>query len=127
MTAGDRARFLPAPLNRLKWLTHSELRASPADGRDGTVRLWDDRVPWKTMARGWESKSIESQQEDAAGAKVRGPELTAAERDRLQQRRSLELALAQTQAELIAACRAAHRDMLQGRLAAIRQALDDLS
>jgi hypothetical protein len=79
------------------------------------------------MARGWESKSIESQQEDAAGAKALGPELTAAERDRLQQRRSLELALAHTQAELIAACRAAHRDMLQGRLAAIRQALDDLS
>jgi hypothetical protein len=62
------------------------------------------------MARGWESKSIESQQEDAAGAKALGPELTAAERDRLQQRRSLELALAHTQAELIAACRAAHRD-----------------
>ena len=48
------------------------------------------------MARGWESKSIESQQEDAAGTKAHGPELTAAERDRLQQRRSLELALAQT-------------------------------
>ena len=79
------------------------------------------------MARGWESKSIESQQEDAAGAKPRGPELTPAERERLQQRRSLELALAQTQAELTAACRAAHRDMLQGRLAAIRQALDELS
>jgi hypothetical protein len=79
------------------------------------------------MARGWESKSIESQQEDAASARAKGPELTAAERDRLQQRRSLELALAQTQAELIAACRPAHRDMLQGRLAAIRHALDDLS
>jgi hypothetical protein len=78
------------------------------------------------MARGWESKSIESQQEDAAGVKARGPELTADERDRLQERRSLELALAQTQAELISACRAVHRDMLQGRLAAIRQALDRL-
>jgi hypothetical protein len=89
--------------------------------------MWDGRVPWETMARGWESKSIESQQEDAAGAKVRGPELTAVERDTLQKRRSLELALAQTQAELIAACRPAHRDMLQGRLAAIRQALDELS
>ena len=54
------------------------------------------------MARGWESKSIVSQQEDAAGAKARGPELTAAERDTLQKRRSLELALAQSQAELIA-------------------------
>ena len=79
------------------------------------------------MARGWESKSVESQQEDAASNKTRGPELTPAERERLHQRRSLELALAQTQAELIGACRAAHRDMLQGRLAAIRQALDGLS
>ena len=81
----------------------------------------------EAMARGWESKAVESQQADAAQAGRHRPELTAAERDRLQQRRSLELALAQTQAELIAACRAAHRDMLQQRLTAIRQALDALS
>ncbi|MGE0463051.1 MAG: hypothetical protein AB7Q16_16930 [Vicinamibacterales bacterium] len=79
------------------------------------------------MARGWESKAVESQQADAGRAKPRRPQLTPAERDRLQQRRSLELALAQTQAELMAACRAAHRDMLQQRLNAIRQALDALS
>ena len=78
------------------------------------------------MARGWESKAVESQQADAAQSKRDRPALSPAERDRLQQRRSLELALAQTQAELIAACRAAHRDMLQQRLGAIREALDAL-
>lgn len=81
----------------------------------------------EAMARGWESKAVESQQADAAQVAHDRPELTPAERDRLQQRRSLELALAQTQAELIAACRAAHRDMLQQRLEAIREALDALS
>ncbi|MCC7177640.1 MAG: hypothetical protein IT177_04545 [Acidobacteria bacterium] len=81
----------------------------------------------EAMARGWESKAVESQQADAGQAKPDRPELTPAERDRLQERRSLELALAQTQAELMAACRAAHRDMLHQRLNAIRQALDALS
>ncbi len=80
----------------------------------------------EAMARGWESKAVESQQADAAQTKTGLPALSPAERDRLQQRRSLELALAQTQAELIAACRAAHRDMLQQRLKAIREALDAL-
>lgn len=82
----------------------------------------------EAMARGWESKAVESQQADAARARPDRPELTPAERDRrLQERQSLELALAQTQAELMAACRAAHRDMLQQRLTAIRQALAALS
>lgn len=72
------------------------------------------------MARGWESKAVESQQEDAGRAGPTRAALTPAERDRLAQRDSLELALANTQAELRAACRAAHRDMLQLRLAAIR-------
>jgi hypothetical protein len=79
------------------------------------------------MARGWESKAVESQQADADRARPLAPELTDDERARLQQRRTLELALAQTQAELGAACRAAHRDMLQQRLAAIRSALAALS
>jgi hypothetical protein len=79
------------------------------------------------MARGWESKAVESQQADADRSRRLEPELTGDERARLQQRRTLELALAQTQAELGAACRAAHRDMLQQRLAAIRSQLEALS
>jgi hypothetical protein len=39
----------------------------------------------------------------------------------------LELALAQTQAEMAAACRPAHREMLALRLAAIRDQLAALS
>jgi hypothetical protein len=79
------------------------------------------------MARGWESKAVESQQADADRTHRPEPPLSDEARARLQQRRTLELALAQTQAELIAACRAAHRDMLQQRLKAIREALDALS
>ncbi|MCC7241257.1 MAG: hypothetical protein IT180_04985 [Acidobacteria bacterium] len=75
------------------------------------------------MARGWESKSVESQQADAGTARASGPELSPAERDRLQQRRTIELALAQTQAELGAARRAPHRDLLRQRLAAIQAAI----
>lgn len=75
------------------------------------------------MARGWESKAVESQQEDARRAPAPARQLTTDERDRLAQRRSLELALAGTQAELQAACRPAHRDMLRLRLEAIQAQL----
>jgi hypothetical protein len=78
------------------------------------------------MARGWESKSIESQQDDAGRRSGTGRELTAEERQRLASRTNLELALAGTQAELQAACRPAHRDMLRLRLEAIRAQLADL-
>jgi hypothetical protein len=66
---------------------------------------------------------VESQQADADRARPAAPPLSDEARQQLQQRRTLELALAQTQAELAVACRAAHRDMLQQRLAAIRDAL----
>jgi hypothetical protein len=79
------------------------------------------------MARGWESKAVESQQDDAERRRPAAPELSDEARARLQQRRTLELALAQTQAELGAACRAPHRDMLQQRLKAIREAIDALA
>jgi hypothetical protein len=76
------------------------------------------------MARGWESKAIESQQED-----TRGPErtvrrtLTAEERQRELRRRTLELAVAQAQAELQVACHKAHRDMLRLKLEALQAEL----
>jgi hypothetical protein len=79
------------------------------------------------MARGWESKSIESQQDDAARKAARQPELTADERDRAARRAGLELALARTQAEMTAACKPAHREMLKMRLDAIRAQLDALT
>jgi hypothetical protein len=79
------------------------------------------------MARGWESKSIESQQDEAARGAARKPPRSAEEVARDSRRATLELALAQTQAEMGAACRPAHREMLGLRLAAIREELAALS
>ncbi len=78
------------------------------------------------MARGWESKAIESQQEDARRQTRSRRPLTAAEREQLAKRTGLELALAGTQAELQAACRPAHREMLRLRFEAIRTQLSEL-
>jgi hypothetical protein len=75
------------------------------------------------MARGWESKGIESQQQDARERQPRRRELTAEERDRATRQLTLEMALASAQAELQAACRPAHREMLRSKLEAIRAEL----
>jgi hypothetical protein len=78
------------------------------------------------MARGWESKSIESQQDDAQAATVRRPELTVEQRAQQQRRLGLELALARAQAELQAACQPVHREMLRLKLEALRAQLVEL-
>lgn len=78
------------------------------------------------MARGFESKSVESQQEEAQRAKTLGPGLTAEEHARQSRKAGLQLALAQTQAEMGAACRPAHREMLKLRLEAIQAQIEDL-
>lgn len=76
------------------------------------------------MARGFDSKFVESQQDDAqARRQVAKPELTREERARLDRRRSLEMAVARTQDELKVACHAAHRDMLRMRLEALQAEL----
>jgi hypothetical protein len=92
------------------------------------VRYWDGPVSAKVngMARGFESKSVESQQEEAQRAKSLRPALSPEEQARQAQRAGLELALAQTQAEMSAACRPAHREMLKLRLEAIQAQLQDL-
>jgi hypothetical protein len=78
------------------------------------------------MARGWESKSIESQQEDARAVEVRRPPLTAEERLRADRRTTLQLALARAQAELRVACQPAYRDMLRLKLETLQQQLAEL-
>ena len=75
------------------------------------------------MARGWESKAIESQQDDAQVARQTRRDLTPDERAAVQRRATVELAIANTQAELQAACRAAHRDMLHLKLEALKAEL----
>ena len=79
-----------------------------------------------SMARGFESKSVESQQEEAQRTRTIKPALTPDEQARQARKTGLELALAQTQSELGAACRPAHREMLTLRLDAIRAQIEDL-
>ena len=78
------------------------------------------------MARGWESKSVESQQDDARGATVAKRDWSPEARDRAQRRAMLELALASTQADLSVACRPVHRDMLLRKLEALKAELGTL-
>jgi len=78
------------------------------------------------MARGFESKAVESQQEEAQRRKTLKPELSTGEQQRATRQAGLELALARTQAEMIAACRPAHREMLKLRLEAIRAQIEGL-
>ena len=80
----------------------------------------------RVMARGWESKSIESQQDEAGRKTASGPDLTPEQRTNLQHKAGLQLALAETQAQMGAACRPAHREMLKLRLEAIQAQLKDL-
>ena len=65
------------------------------------------------MARGWESKAIESQQDDARGAKA-GPPVKAPVDPA---RRTVELARARVLADLERATQPAHRRMLEQALA----------
>ena len=77
------------------------------------------------MARGFESKSVESQQEEAQRPKIIRPAVSAEEQERRARKAGLELALAQTQAEMGAACQPAHREMLKLRLEAIQTQIED--
>lgn len=78
------------------------------------------------MARGWESKAVESQQEDARGATAAKRDWSPEAREQAQRRAMLELALASTQADLSVACRPAHREMLQRKLEALKAELGTL-
>lgn len=101
----------------------------------GSVRSWDATVRSglarfllrsRNMARGFESKSVESQQEEAQRAKSTRQPMTPEEQARATRKTGLELALAQRQAEMTAACRPAHREMLKLRLQAIREEIEGL-
>jgi hypothetical protein len=78
------------------------------------------------VARGWESKAIESQQEDRGTRRPAGPALTAEERDRRDRAESVALALADATAQLQAACRPAQRDLLHERVRALQSLLAGL-
>jgi hypothetical protein len=75
------------------------------------------------MARGWESKNVEAQQDDATRGRRVGPQPTAAELVRREQRRVLELSRKRTADDLTRATAPAHRSMLEQALAAIDEQL----
>lgn len=71
------------------------------------------------MARGWESKSIEEQQEAAALARAAdaAPEVSVADAAKQSEINALHLARTRVLADLQRACRPAHRGMLEAALA----------
>ncbi|NQW04453.1 MAG: hypothetical protein HQ485_10555 [Acidobacteria bacterium] len=77
------------------------------------------------MARGWESKAIESQQEDreSAAAAKKGPALTPEEAKHEARRQTLTVALARAQADLAIAHHPAHRKMLQAAIVTLNEQL----
>jgi hypothetical protein len=76
------------------------------------------------MARGWESKSVEAQQDarDTPGEDAR-PALSPEEAARAQERHARELSLARAEAELAVATRPAHQRMLEAAIRSLRQQL----
>lgn len=75
------------------------------------------------MARGWESKSVESQQEESFRESERRDfrELSPEERARQERLASLELSRARTLDQLESASGAAHRAMLKRTLLALER------
>ena len=78
------------------------------------------------MARGWESKNIESQQEDAARARKQARSLTPDEQAQRVRRHGLELARTRAQADLDRATAPAHRAMLEHAIAALDAQLREM-
>jgi hypothetical protein len=78
------------------------------------------------MARGWESKAVEAQQDEAGRRAPAAAPLTDAERERRHEMEGLRLALAEATAQLQAACRPVHRDMLRQRIADLEARLGAL-
>ena len=71
------------------------------------------------MARGFDSKFVEAQQEEASRPKVVRPTLTAAEQAAEAALRTLELSRARAAADLGRATNPAHRAMLEQAIAAL--------
>lgn len=81
------------------------------------------------MARGWESKAVESQQAEAEhrASVQRAGVVSADERNREARRKVLVLARARTAGDLASAAAPAQRDMLKRALADLDRAIDELS
>ena len=79
------------------------------------------------MARGWESKAVEAQQDEAqTGRTTTGPPLSPEEAARVSTRATLMLARARALADLQQACVPAHRAMLEAAIADLDRRLREL-
>ena len=77
------------------------------------------------MARGWESKSVEQQQEEAATVKTRAAPLTAEQAAAQKRRQGLLLSRQRVLQQLEAASNTRHRQMLESALADLDAQLKD--
>jgi hypothetical protein len=75
------------------------------------------------MARGFESKMVEFNQEEAARARTPKPHLSGGDRERAAKRQAIELARARATADLERATAPAHRQMLEHAIAALDEQL----
>jgi hypothetical protein len=78
------------------------------------------------MARGWESKSIEAQQDEAARGRVVRAELSPEQRAVEERRRMLTLTRSRAHADLQRATAPPHRRMLEEAIAALDAQLAQL-
>lgn len=78
------------------------------------------------MARGFDSKFVEAQQEEAARDKTLKPATTPEQRVIDTRRAALELSRARASADLSRATAPAHRQMLEAALSALEQQLAQL-
>jgi hypothetical protein len=78
------------------------------------------------MARGWESKSVESQQEDATRPHPHKSALTPAQQADEERRRTLVLTRARTLADLGRATSSRHREMLEQAIKSLDEQLSSL-
>jgi hypothetical protein len=78
------------------------------------------------VARGWESKSVEAQQEEASRPRAAGDEAGQEPPEIQMRRRTLELARARARADLEKARVPAHREMLQQALSALDEQIAKL-
>jgi hypothetical protein len=69
------------------------------------------------MARGWDSKGVEAQQEAAVTQRSKAKKITADDMARRAERATLSLARTRALADLQKACVAAHRAMLEHAIA----------
>jgi len=78
------------------------------------------------MARGWESKSVEAQQEDARQRTARGPSPTPRDLVSRERHRALELGRTRAQNDLARASAPAHRQMLESAIAELNRQIAEL-